>query len=207
MHIIIVRHGVTDHNLSRRIQGQVDTPLNAQGLQQAAELGRALSDEAIDHVYSSDLRRARQTTEAVLRANRAGLPVDFTPALRERHYGEYQDQPLPHIYLEYEEFGDGREDRAPAGGESLSAFHARIGAFWAGLLSRHSAGTILLSAHGGVTRSLMTHALGEDLAFRHSLKQGNCCLNRLERRDGQRFELTLVNSLDHLSAPTVLPAM
>ena len=206
MKIIIVRHGVTDYNQSRRIQGQIDTPLNAQGVQQAAELGKALSAEEIDQVYSSDLKRARQTTEAILRANRPGVPLEFTPALRERHYGELQDQQAPQKFLEYEEFGDGREARAPAGGESLVGFHHRIGVFWEGLMSRHTEGTLLLSAHGGVTRSLMTHALGESLTFRQGIRQGNCCLNVLER-DGDGFELKVVNSLEHLSAPTVLQGM
>lgn len=206
MKIIIVRHGVTDYNQSRRIQGQIDTPLNAQGLQQAAELGQALASQSIDYVYSSDLKRARQTTEAILRANRPGLPVEFTPTLRERHYGEFQDQQVPHKYLEYEQLGGGQEDRKPQGGESLSEFHHRVGMFWQGLLSRHDEGTVLLSAHGGVTRSLMTHALAETLTFRQGLSQGNCCLNVVERDEG-RFHLRMVNSLDHLSAPTVLPSM
>ena len=63
--ILFVRHGETDWNVERRVQGHSDRPLNATGLAQARELAAELREGRIDAVYASDLARARDTAAAV----------------------------------------------------------------------------------------------------------------------------------------------
>lgn len=65
--LLIVRHGETDCNVQGIIQGQLDTDLNAVGRKQAEYVGKALSKETIDEVYTSPLRRAKDTADAIVR--------------------------------------------------------------------------------------------------------------------------------------------
>ena len=65
--LIIVRHGQTDWNNVNRIQGEVDVPLNSEGLKEAKCLASQLSSEKIDVVFSSELSRSYVTAEEVAR--------------------------------------------------------------------------------------------------------------------------------------------
>ncbi|WP_029363448.1 histidine phosphatase family protein, partial [Herbaspirillum lusitanum] len=62
--ILLIRHGETDWNVDKRLQGHIDIPLNAEGQRQAAALGRALGNEPLDAIYASDLQRARARARA-----------------------------------------------------------------------------------------------------------------------------------------------
>ena len=64
--LCVVRHGETDWNTGKRVQGQIDIPLSALGHAQARATGNALMGEGFAAIYSSDLVRARQTAEAPL---------------------------------------------------------------------------------------------------------------------------------------------
>ncbi len=65
--ILAMRHGETAWNVEGRIQGHLDVPLNELGQWQAERLAQALRQESLDVVYASDLRRAMQTAEAVVK--------------------------------------------------------------------------------------------------------------------------------------------
>ncbi|MCB1754554.1 MAG: histidine phosphatase family protein [Gammaproteobacteria bacterium] len=202
MKLIIVRHGVTDFNLQRRIQGQLDTRLNNQGERQAEELGHVLSEENIDKIYSSDLQRSVATTAAIIRAG-GNLPVEYSPDLRERHYGEFQGGTV-HTLMEAVKAHPHWESFEPEGGESLQAFHARAGRFWQAMLERHDSETLLISTHGGVAKSLIAHILARDLKFRAGLKQQNCCVNILQRNAAGDYTAVSLNDVTHLSNPSLL---
>lgn len=62
-HLYLVRHGETDWNRQRKLQGHTDIPLNARGLQQAESLRELLSSHTPTHLFSSDLQRAQQTAQ------------------------------------------------------------------------------------------------------------------------------------------------
>ena len=86
--LCLVRHGETDWNAGKRIQGQIDIPLSTLGHAQARATGNALQNEGFAAIYTSDLTRARQTAEAT--AHLAKIPLQLDQGFRERHYGVFQ---------------------------------------------------------------------------------------------------------------------
>lgn len=206
MKLIIVRHGATDHNISRTIQGNLDIPLNKQGLSQAQELGKSLSDEKIVQIVSSDLARARSTTAAILRNNHC-TSVEYLPTLRERHYGEFQDRPLSELLQAKHEYQGDWNDFQPQGGESQYEFHERVRLALQFIKERSVTDTLLFSVHGGVAKSLITHAMQEGMAYRSTLQQDNCCLNILHGDYDSGFTAALINGVAHLSDPTGLEGL
>ncbi len=86
--IILARHGETDWNSGRRVQGHTDIPLNAAGVDQARALAEQLAGEPLTAVFSSDLSRALDTARAV--ADVHGLEVTVDPRLREKNFGTWE---------------------------------------------------------------------------------------------------------------------
>ncbi len=81
--VYIVRHGETEENKQKIIQGQLDTHLNSEGEKQADLVAKALRDIPFDACYSSDLRRAASTAERIL-VHHSGVRLETVPAIRER---------------------------------------------------------------------------------------------------------------------------
>ena len=86
--LILWRHGQTDHNLVGRVQGQVDIPLNATGLAQAAAAARILASPRPDRIVSSPLSRARTTAQIL--ADLTGLDIEVEADLIERSFGVWE---------------------------------------------------------------------------------------------------------------------
>ena len=83
----LIRHGRTDWNDLKRIQGHTDTDLNQTGRDQAQTWGQSLRGKGWQRIVTSDLQRARTTTEIINRA--LDLPVVIDPRLREQNWGEW----------------------------------------------------------------------------------------------------------------------
>jgi probable phosphoglycerate mutase len=137
-----LRHGETETNASQLVAGSIDTELTALGRQQALQAAALLAKEPITAVYSSALRRARDTAAPV--ADRLKLPIVVIPGLAERTWGALEGQP--------------RASRirtvTPAGAESTAAFTERI--FSA--LAQIDSDVPLIVGHSGVFR-VLCHAL------------------------------------------------
>ncbi|MFZ1131639.1 MAG: histidine phosphatase family protein [Terriglobales bacterium] len=96
--LILVRHGKTvlnSRDSEERLRGWMDVPLDEQGLREAEELAQRLAQHPVDHIYSSDLYRARQTAEAAVRATL--VPVVHTPDLRPWNVGTLAGQRVKDI--------------------------------------------------------------------------------------------------------------
>jgi probable phosphoglycerate mutase len=165
LRLYLARHGQTDWNLEGRLQGNVDIPLNATGRRQAMQLARRLAGIHLDGVYSSELRRSRETAEIV----RGSASVTPLTGLNERRLGAFEGHPSSDAYERRSRDLDDTLD----GGESLSQFFGRIQTALNSILERHLAGAILIVGHGGtnqmIVRSLF-HLSAEQAA---SFQQGN----------------------------------
>ena len=179
--IIAIRHGETAWNVDTRIQGQLDVPLNDTGRWQARRLGRAVADEPIAAIYSSDLKRAFETAQAVAAAS--GRPVTTDTGLRERHFGAFEGHTWKEIEQRWPEESERWRKRdldfAPAGGETLRRFYARSVDTATRLAAAHPGQTIAFVAHGGVMDCLYRAASRIDLQAPRSWQLGNASINRL----------------------------
>ncbi|MGB6104883.1 MAG: histidine phosphatase family protein [Pusillimonas sp.] len=147
----LIRHGETQWNAERRLQGSLDIPLNAVGIEQADRLGQYLRTPSfntrIDVLISSDLDRAYTT--ALSAAGHFGLPIERNPQLRERCYGVYEGRDW--ASLESLRTLDFRNpEQAVEQGETLSVFADRIIGAFEELARRHRGRNIMVFSHGGV---------------------------------------------------------
>jgi probable phosphoglycerate mutase len=179
--ILAIRHGETAWNVGGRIQGQLDVPLNDVGRWQVSRLARALADEDIAAVYSSDLLRALETAQSVARGRDVAIVTDV--GLRERGFGEFEGLTWAEINERWPAMGERWRKRDPTfgapGGETLNEFFARSIATATGLAALHPGRTIALVSHGGVMDCLYRAATHVTLDAPRSWQLGNAAINRL----------------------------
>jgi broad specificity phosphatase PhoE len=147
--IFLVRHGETDWNRERRVQGHSDVPLNDVGRVQAQALAKQLDGERFDAVYASDLARARETAEIAAAAT--GLAVRELVDLREKHFGSWEGLTDDAIRTRFPAAGTG----AWGDGETTDEMSARVVAALRGIAAEHPGGNILVTTHGGPIRAAL----------------------------------------------------
>lgn len=166
MKLYVARHGETDWNSEHRMQGWIDIPLNAVGLEQAETLAGRLTEAGIrpDRIYASPLTRAGQTAAPM--AERAGLPVILLDGLKEIGFGEwegliYNDEIAtrdPDIYAAWR--ADRYHNAAP-GGENCQTVIGRLVPAMKRILDDGD-GTVLVVMHGAVLKTLYFAVNGLD---------------------------------------------
>ena len=186
--LTVIRHGETDWNRQHRFQGQIDVPLNALGLEQARRLALRLADEAIDTVLVSDLQRARQTAQGL--AEVAGRALHVQPLWREQAFGVLEGLDVPTIARQHAglwaQWQRHDADYAlPQGGESNTAFHARVMAALQALLAAHGGQRVVVVTHGGVLDMLWRTVHGLALSGPRECDIPNTGINRLHWADGR----------------------
>jgi len=146
--IYLVRHGETDWNRARRIQGSTDIPLNQTGRDQAAVTAALLANRSWDGVYASPLSRAFETGAIIARA--LGLPEpEAVPEVAERRYGDAEGLTGDEIDARFP------GDTQVPGRESREEVAARVIPAIVALAERHPGENIVLVSHGGVIRTIL----------------------------------------------------
>ena len=156
----IVRHGETDWNKQRLIQGQTDIILNETGKKQAKEIARQFKSLHLDLAFSSDLLRAKETTEIIALEHR--LVVETVKVLRERNFGSLEGQPsdilLAHLKLMLALNNKAREThRVTPDAENEEEFSTRLFTFFRETAVAFPDKKILVGTHGGVLRMILIH--------------------------------------------------
>lgn len=161
--LTLVRHGQTDWNLARRIQGSTDIPLNDTGRADAKAAARVLAGGSYDAIYASPLVRAQETARIIADDLGMNAPL-LTTGLREREFGDGEGL-LVDEYIA--RFGDWHSD--VPGAETLEAVRERALDSLSRIVhasrrrSAPRAESIIVVSHGGVIRSLLLHVSGGTL--------------------------------------------
>ncbi len=156
----LVRHGQTDWNKEKKLQGQTDVPLNEEGEEQAKQLARVLHEVNFDLAFSSDLLRAKRTAEIILLEK--NLHIEVTNVLRERNFGELEggsvDALLAHFALLTKLNSQERKQHKLSNDvESDEEVITRLITFLRETAITHPKKTILVASHGGILRMLLLH--------------------------------------------------
>ena len=154
--IYFVRHGETDWNAERRMQGQRESDLTERGRRQAEQNAEAVARLGVDAVYASPLRRARHSAEAL--ARRTGLAVAFDDRLKEWDAGDWSGFLYDEVKAKWpEEWAAWRADMwryRPPSCENFEDLVIRGGAFLDDVLSTDAEKTAIVS-HGFIGRAMM----------------------------------------------------
>jgi len=173
LRIYLARHGETDWNVERRLQGCTDTALNATGRQQAAKLAERLKGIHLDAIYSSTLTRSRDTAEIA----RGQVPLKSMAGLSERCLGKFEGKWLdrrrdPATAQEYPKRSREPDDELD-GGESLNHFYARVRGVIENIRSQHASGAILIVGHTVTNQLILRAIFGLTLEQAISIAQPN----------------------------------
>ena len=147
MRVLIIRHGETDWNKKRLIQGTIDIPLNDVGKSQAKMAHDALENENIDAVFASPLIRARETAEIVV--GERNLPIMYDKRIAERKFGVAEGMNIDEIDFD----ATWLPNRPPVyeGMETFEEIYERIADFFDEIYKDYSDKTVLVVTHGGVS--------------------------------------------------------
>ncbi len=185
MKIYIIRHGETDYNLSGRMQGRLDVPLNDFGIKMARKTGKALSGIKFDAAYSSPLVRAKETARLVLEESGNGnVDIITDKRLEEADLGDWEGKQVKkgrcEIDIEQKELffeNPFKLGRIP-NGESALEVCARTQEFITEISKReHEA--VLVSTHGFAMRALLNFLYEDKTDFWQGSVPDNCSVNIL----------------------------
>ena len=153
MRIILARHGETDYNKNKMVQGHTDIPLNEEGIRQGIAAGKKIEGYKIDIAYSSNLVRAYDTARYMLDNSNSEdnkkLPVIKDKRLIEKSYGGYEG-------VSFAEYGAGMKAGETRGLELDTEAADRIEAFFKAKYQEPPDKTMLAMCHGGIIRSFLT---------------------------------------------------
>lgn len=177
LRIYLARHGQTDWNLQGRTQGGIDIELNATGREQAQLLKMRVSGIPLDAVYSSTLRRSRETAEIV----HGNIPLTSLPGLSERRFGKFEGGSTSDPDLQRRRW---IPDDALDGGESLNVLRERVRTTLDTIRKQHASGSILIVGHDYMNRMLLSVLVGLTVEQMQQFDQANDELYLIELETG-----------------------
>ena len=185
----IIRHGETQWNKVKRLQGQTDIPLAEEGIRLAKETGEGMRDLPMDLVISSPLTRAMQTAQLLTEGR--NIPILTDERIIEISFGQWEGECILDSKVLPEEFRrlfyeDPLHCMRPPGGETFDMVRKRTGEFYRSLLenSEYANKNILISTHGAASRCLLTQFYEDkDDIWRGGVPK-NCAVTIVEISDG-----------------------
>jgi broad specificity phosphatase PhoE len=198
--LILVRHGQTDWNVRERYRGRLDVPLNPTGIHQAQLTARRIAESwKVTAVYSSPLRRALATAQAIAAAQ--SLSVTVVTDLADVNFGSWEGLSPDEVRARWPDLFAAWHSaphtvRLP-GGETLDEVRQRCHAALGRIASVHAEQTVVAVAHTDYNRVLVLTVLGLGSDRLWRLRQDNCAINEIEIDRGH-CTLVSMNDTCHL---------
>ena len=186
MKLFLIRHGQSEANLCTYYTGQTDVALTELGITQAEALQPILSQHHFDKVYSSDLKRARQTCEHAL----PGVTYETSKLLREFDVGRLAGVQLGSVERKDSLDPDERPDYTDYDGENAKMVCARAKAFLE-MLEKEPCEYVAAFSHLGFMNCMIRTILETSYPGGH-IYLGNCVIHVMEY-DGTKWRLLALN--------------
>jgi len=173
MKIIAIRHGQTDWNSARKVQGKTDIPLNKQGLEQARKSAKALLNAEIEIIISSPLKRALETAEVTAKSLNHNVNIICDSRLVERNFGDYEGLLIDDVDIIA--LRNYTANHPIPNGETIREVVSRVFECLDEILNKYKGQNILLVTHGHVMRAVFWYFNGLPQSDENpSFKIDNC---------------------------------
>ncbi len=201
--IYIVRHGETQYNVDRRLQGWTDIPLNKNGKQQARKIADRLKTVPITVIYTSDHKRAKSTASAIAKVK--NLKLHQTQKLREDRMGifegwQWEKEPDPIRQALWDARNTARTTGdihwKPEGGESLFEHSQRVKKILDSILAKHEDEIVVIVSHGGTINRIIEY-FGFKKHTDEYIRFQNTSVTIITQKDN-KYSLDLLNDITHL---------
>ncbi len=197
--IFLCRHGQSEYNAKKIIQGHIDTDLTPRGIVQARLTGERLKKENIKRIFSSDLRRAYKT--ALIIGDILGIEVEVDKRIREMHFGQWEGRAYDSIYtynLDHWQNWLKNPVACPLPSqEDIKEFEKRILSFWEYIKSLEE-DNILVVGHGGSIQGIICMAVGFGMEHLWGMMHTNTGLSLLEINSKDTY-IKYINEDSHLA--------
>jgi len=200
--LFIARHGETEYNRKRLLQGRgVNAPLNRKGEEQAGLLSGYLSGYPVDYISGSSLRRSLQTAEYLGRE--LSLRVHSEPDLDEMDFGEFEGKPFHEVASDLNElqmrWKKGDTNLRIPGGESPEDVFDRVHGKMNSIIRDNGFKCMVFVLHGRLIRILLSGWLGYGLKAMDRIVHENGAVNKLLIHSDMSVEIGYLNKTSHLS--------
>lgn len=199
--LVLIRHGESEWNAVRRVQGQSGTGLSVRGRRQAERTASLAADAYVDAVLAaSDLQRCTETVAPF--ADALGVDVDLHEGLRERHFGEWTGRLAADIADadpdRWRRWKEGEDVVGEIGGEDTPTLVARVTRTLRELLGRADGRPVVCVTHGGPVWHGTQTLLGLDDRVLGGV--ANCGITELDVDGAHGTRLVSWNQVAHLPA-------
>ena len=197
--IYLTRHGETEWNIEKRLQGRGDSPLTENGIQRAKELRDRIKNIDIDVIYSSPIKRALNTAN-ILRGNK-NIDIVTDDRLMEMCFGDYEGKKIDIIQKENTNWDiklimQGNVEICSPNGENLKEVRERISKLMNKIIAENIGKSILIVTHGITLKALMYYFKDEDV---NSEVMGQATLTKINIDEKNNFYIEFKNDDSHFS--------
>ena len=197
--IYLTRHGETEWNIEKRLQGRGDSPLTENGIQRAKELRDRIKNIDIDVIYSSPIKRALNTAN-ILRGNK-NIDIITDDSLMEMCFGDYEGKKIDIVQEENPSWDinlimQGNVEICAPNGENLKEVRERISKLMNKIIAENMGKSILIVTHGITLKALMYYFKDEDV---NSEVMGQATLTKINIDEKNNFYIEFKNDDSHFS--------
>ena len=179
--LLLIRHGETNWNKMGRFQGTIDIELTEEGKNQAILLSKRLKNK-FDYIYTSPLKRARETAEILTDSSNKDLNI--VENMKEINFGSWEGLTIKEIREKYnDEFNkwkiDAQEGKIVGGEFSLKNASIRGTKCILDIVNKHRGQTIAVVAHGGIIKASLIGLFDWDMTMYHKTVLGNTSITEI----------------------------